>query len=263
MSFRKFLVEFRAAWFLAIEYRISVFIWIIAIVLPLIMLAAWLSIAQNGSVGNFDRGAFISYYLAAVIVRNMTGVWFIWEMDRDIRLGELSFRLLRPMNPIIHYMALSLSSKPLRVVLLVPATILVLLYVPGVQLTENPALWIIFMLSLAGSWAILFLTQYIIGLFGFWITQSLSLNDVWFGAYSLCSGYLIPLTLLPPPLRQAFEVLPFQYTMSFPINVLRNQLTAGQAFGRLLIQWVWVLVFYSAYRFVWLRGLKRYSAVGA
>ena len=83
MSFRKFLVEFRAAWFLAIEYRISVFIWIIAIVLPLIMLAAWLSIAQNGSVGNFDRGAFISYYLAAVIVRNMTGVWFIWVSTTD------------------------------------------------------------------------------------------------------------------------------------------------------------------------------------
>jgi len=263
MSFRKFLVEFRAAWFLAIEYRVSVFIWIIAIVLPLIMLAAWLSIAQNGSVGNFDRGAFISYYLAAVIVRNMTGVWFIWEMDRDIRFGELSFRLLRPMNPIIHYMALSLSPKPLRVVLLVPATIIVLLYVPGVRLTASPALWIIFMLSLAGSWAILFLTQYIIGLFGFWITQSLSLNDVWFGVYSLCSGYLIPLSLFPPHLTQALEVLPLQYTMSFPINVLTNQLTAGQAFGRLVIQWIWVLVYYGAYRFVWLRGLKRYSAVGA
>ena len=34
-----------------IEYRIMVAIWILTIVLPLIMLAAWLSIAEKGPVG--------------------------------------------------------------------------------------------------------------------------------------------------------------------------------------------------------------------
>ena len=78
---KKFLAEFRASWNLIIEYRVMVLIWMLTIVLPLIMLAVWLSIAEKGAVQGYDRSTFISYYLAALVVRNITGMWFIWEMD--------------------------------------------------------------------------------------------------------------------------------------------------------------------------------------
>ena len=120
---KKFAAEFRACWNLIIEYRVTVVIWMLTIVLPLIMMAAWLSIAEKGPVGSYDQDRFIAYYLAALVVRNMTGMWFIWEMESDMRLGSLSFRLLKPMDPIVHYLALALSSKPLRVVILGPACI--------------------------------------------------------------------------------------------------------------------------------------------
>src|SRR5262245_6831072 len=100
---KKFLAEFRACWNLALEYRLMVIIWVLTVVLPLIMLAAWLSIAESGPVGGYDRTRFIAYYLAALVVRNMTGMWFIWEMESDMRLGDLSFRLLKPMDPMLHY----------------------------------------------------------------------------------------------------------------------------------------------------------------
>ena len=67
---KKFLAEFRASWNLIIEYRVMVLIWMLTIVLPLIMLAVWLSIAAKGAVQGYDRSTFISYYLAALVVRN-------------------------------------------------------------------------------------------------------------------------------------------------------------------------------------------------
>src|SRR5205823_1207760 len=94
--------------------------WMVSMVLPLVMLAAWLSIAEDGPVGRFGRTDFIEYYVAAILVRNLTGVWIIWSMDAQIRAGELSFRLLKPMNPIVHFVAESLSAKPMRIALLIP-----------------------------------------------------------------------------------------------------------------------------------------------
>ena len=260
---KRFAAEFRACWNLMIEYRIMVAIWILTIVLPLIMLAAWLSIAENGPVGGYDRTRFISYYLAALVVRNMTGMWFIWEMDSELRLGSLSFRLLKPMDPIVHYLAYACSSKPLRLVILVPLTIAVFLVVPGLKWALDPLSLLLFVASLAGALLILFLMQYTIGLFGFWITRSLSVNDFWFFTYSLASGYLVPLDLFPPAVHDVLLFLPFRYTMSFPVEILTGRLAWGMSLQGIAIQWVWVVGIYGLNRWVWRRGLRRYSAVGA
>ena len=262
-TLRKFLVEFRALWHLTLEYRIAVFIWMFAMILPLIMLAGWLSIAESGPVGRFRREDFIAYYFASLFVRNLTGIWVIWEQDHDIRQGRLSFRLLKPMNPIIHYMAFGLASKPIRVGILVPVVIAVSLFIPGVQFVANPLHVALFIPALFGAWAIGFLIQYTIGLLGFWMTQSLSLHDAWFALFSLLSGYLIPLDLFPPGIRNVLFVTPFRYILSFPVEIFTRQLSTAQILQGLAVQAMWVIVFYGVYRFVWSRGLRRYSAVGA
>lgn len=260
---KKFLAEFRACWNLIIEYRVTVVIWMLTIVLPLIMMAAWLSIAEKGPVGSYDQNRFVAYYLAALVVRNMTGMWFIWEMESDMRLGSLSFRLLKPMDPIVHYLALALSSKPLRVVILGPACIVAALAFPWLNWVADPVLLLLFLLSLFGALAILFFMQYTIGLSGFWITRSLSVNDAWFFMYSLASGYLVPLDLFPAVVRDILMFLPFRYTLSFPVELMMGTLSAGSALQGITMQWLWAGALCALTRWVWRRGLRRYSAVGA
>jgi len=260
---KKFLAEFRACWNLVLEYRLQVFIWILTIVLPLIMLAVWLSIAAGGPVAGYDRTRFIAYYLAALIVRNMTGMWFIWEMDSEMRLGALSFRLLKPMNPIVHYMALALSSRPIRLLILVPMSVLAVAWIPGLNWATDFSSLLLFAVSLVGAWTILFLMQYTIGLAGFWITRTIGLNDAWFFTYSLTSGYLVPLDLFPPVVREVLAYLPFRYTMSFPVEILTNRVSGIAIFQGIAMQWIWSAAIYLVYQWVWKRGLRRYSAVGA
>jgi ABC-2 type transport system permease protein len=235
---------------------------VLTVVLPLVMLGVWLTIAEQGAVGSYDRNRFIAYYLAAFLVRNITGVWMVWEMDEDFRLGKLSFRLLKPMNPIIHYMGLALSSKPLRFVVLVPVWIGSMIFIPELNLAKAPVTLLLFLVSLAGAWSILFLMQYTIGLLSFWTTQTLNVNEFWFLIFSLASGYLIPLDLFPPAVHQVLLALPFRYGMSFPVEILTNRLALIEILRGLLIQWVWVGVVYAVYRWVWTKGIKHHSAVG-
>jgi ABC-2 type transport system permease protein len=260
---RKFGGEYRAAWHLAIEYRLAVVIWMVSMVLPLVMLAAWLSIAEGGPVGPFGRIDFIEYYVAAILIRNLTGVWIIWDLDAAIRHGEMSFRLLKPMNPIVHFVAQSLSAKPLRLAILLPLVVAVALFVPGVHFAWNPLMLFFLSLAVLGTWAMLFFIQYTNGLLSFWITQAIGINDMWFGVFSLFSGYLIPLDLFPPSIRDALFALPFRYMMSFPIEIFTDRLGIQQIVRGLALQWMWVLIFYALYRVVWSRGIRRYSAVGA
>jgi ABC-2 type transport system permease protein len=259
----KFVVEYKASWHLTLEYRIAVFIWMFAMVLPLVMLAAWLSIAEGGPVGRFGREQFIAYYVAALLVRNLTGTWIIWEQDRDIRQGQLSFKLLKPMNPVIHYIALALGSKPIRCGMLIPFVIAVPYLFPGVEFASAPFLLVSFVVAVVGAWAIGFLIQYTMGLLGFWISQATNLHDVWFAVFSLCSGYLIPLDLFPPALRNVLYASPFRYMLSFPVEIFTKQLGPMQILPGLAMQWIWAGVFFALYRFVWARGLKQYSAVGS
>jgi ABC-2 type transport system permease protein len=114
-----------------------------------------------------------------------------------------------------------------------------------------------------GALLILFLMQYTIGLTGFWITRSLSVNDAWFFTYSLTSGYLIPLDLFPPVVRRALEFLPFRYTMAFPVELLTGRLPTLAVLQGIGVQWIWIVAVFALNRSVWRRGLARYSAVGA
>jgi ABC-2 type transport system permease protein len=86
---------------------------------------------------------------------------------------------------------------------------------------------------------------------------------MWFGIFALFSGYLIPLDLFPPALRNALFAMPFRYMASFPIEIFTNHLAVTEILRGLAIQWAWVLVFFVVYRLVWTRGVKQYSAVGA
>jgi ABC-2 type transport system permease protein len=78
----------------------------------------------------------------------------------------------------------------------------------------------------------------------------------------IAGGHLFPLNLLPPTLANALNYTPFPYQLYFPVSIYLGS-TSGAALWRgLVIQTFWVLAFYGIARFVWSRGIRKYSAVG-
>jgi ABC-2 type transport system permease protein len=149
---RRFIAEFGASWNLIIEYRVMVVIWMSDHRVYLSSCSPHgYRLLKKGPVGSYDRhDVYFVYYLAALVVRNMTGMWFIWEMDSEMRLGSLSFRLLKPMDPIVHYFAYACSSKPFRVFILGPASVVALLVFPGLNWSVDPLSLLLFVTSLGG-----------------------------------------------------------------------------------------------------------------
>jgi ABC-2 type transport system permease protein len=260
---RKYWVLLKVNWSLLLEYRAGMLIWVLANTLPLVMLAVWLTIADDGPVGAYGAVEFTAYYLALLLVRQMTSVWVAWELDYAIRKGELSVKLLRPIDPIHDHVALHLADKVFRLFTAVPLIVLAAMLVPGVAYPSDPATLALFLFTMAVALAIRFMSQYCIGLLGFWITQSLALNEMLYAGMVMFGGVIAPLELFPPAVGRLAEFLPFRYMLSLPVEILLGRLTGAERLASVSIQILWLAVLIVAYRLLWRVGIKRYSAVGA
>jgi ABC-2 type transport system permease protein len=259
----KYWVLLKVNWQVLMEYRAGMAIWVLANTLPLVMLAVWITISSSGPVAGYGPSEFAAYYLALLLVRQLTTVWVAWELDHDIRMGELSPKLLRPIDPIHSHIAMHLADKLFRLFAVVPLILLAIYCVPGISYHADPLSLAAFLLSMLWALAIRFMTQYCIGLLSFWITQSLSLNEMWYAGMLMFGGVIAPLELFPPVIARWAEYLPFRYMLSLPVEIIMGHLAPGETIRALGVQAIWLMLWFSLSRLLWKSGLKHYSAVGA
>ncbi len=259
----KFVVLLRAAWVDALAYRAQLFIWVTTGMLPLIMLAVWRTLAGNGTIGGYASNDFVAYFVGALCIRQLTGVWIIWDMEREIRLGELSPHLLRPVHPLWRYLAMALADKPLRLLMIAPIVLIAGLIAPGATPQPDLLRWSLLPLAIGLAFTVYFLNQCCIGVLSFWWTQVLALQDFWFGVYAFCSGYLVPLDLLPAPVTAVLNWLPFRAMLAFPLELLLGRLDQTAIIWGFAHQLGWIVVLGMLLHWLWNNGVRRYSAVGA
>jgi len=193
-------------------------------------------------------------------VRLVTGAWVVWEANYEIRQGTLAFRLLRPIHPLVHYAAENAAAIPMRAAMALPIALVLLLAVGGV--THDPVRWLVFLAAVAGAWLITFLAMSVIAALAFWVDSATSVAQVWFGLFTVLSGYLLPLELFPPWLGTAARWLPFRYMLAFPVETILGFATRREALLELGVQWAFVAGLALAARAAWQAGLRRYSAFG-
>ncbi|MGB9005967.1 MAG: ABC-2 family transporter protein, partial [Candidatus Aminicenantales bacterium] len=180
----------------------------------------------------------------------------------QVRQGTLSSVLLRPLHPIHSDIADNVSSKLVTLpgMLFVAAILIVFFrpafhFVPWAMAAFLPALFLAFIVR--------FLVEWTLALAAFWTTRVSAVNQVYFVAVLFLSGQIAPLSLLPFPVRLASAILPFRWTVAFPVELFLGRLTPVQALTGMAAQTVWLILSLVLLRFVWRAGVRVYSAVGA
>ncbi|MCU0490932.1 MAG: ABC-2 family transporter protein [Chloroflexaceae bacterium] len=261
--FTKIGVLLRVAWAEVLVYRAEAIIWVLTGLLPLVMLAVWRTLAGDGNIAGYSGDDFVAYFVGALAIRQLTGVWVIWDIEREVRMGELSPHLLRPLHPLLRYFVWALSDKPLRVALVAPMVAIALLLAPGALPQPGGLSLALLPLAIVLGFGVYFCMQCCIGLLSFWFTQVLALHDFWFGLYALASGYVVPLDLFPPAVTQVLVLLPFRALLGFPLDLLLGKLAPTEIATGFVLQLFWLVVFFWLMGWLWQRGIRRYGAVGA
>ncbi|MDX2272862.1 MAG: ABC-2 family transporter protein [Cyanobacteriota bacterium] len=243
-----------------VEYRAELILWVLAGSLPLILMGAWTKAAQEGNFG-LESGQFVRYFLAVFLVRQLTIVWVIWDFEKEVVEGKLSSRLLQPLDPAWHHLAAHLSERLVRI----PFTFLLVglffwVYPQAFWMPDGQTiLWAILAIMLA--FALRFVIQYTFALFAFWTERAAALEEVWFMVYLFLSGLIAPLEVFPPILREIILWTPFPYMVNFPASILAGiPVSLGKGFG---VSLGWLVAFGLWNRWLWRKGLKHYSGMGA
>lgn len=253
----------KVAFAATIAYRAEMAIWILATTLPLVMLALWNTVLANGPIAGFDQAGIARYFAATLVVRQLTGAWVIWALNDEIRTGELSPKLLRPMNPLWSHALFSVTAVPFRMVILAPMLAGLVLWRPDLWITPSVAQLALFAFSSALAWALAFLAQAFFGLLAFWFDRSLGLWGVWFAVWTVLSGYVAPLALFPQAVGTVLRWSPFRAMLATPVEIVGGFVAPLDALPLVGAQVVWTTAFFGLVVLTWKAGVRRYGAFGA
>jgi ABC-2 type transport system permease protein len=247
------------------QYRISLFIWMIGLVLnPLVFLVVWTTVAHavGGSVGGYSTHDFAAYYIVLMIVDHITFTWVIFNAEYRIREGQFSPLLLRPVHPINADAMENVSFKLLMLIVIIPAAVVMaLVFRPAI----HPAPWavILFPPVLLMAAVLRFTVEWTVSLISFWISRMGAIDQIYFVLIAFLSGQIAPIALLPAPLRVVAYALPFQWMVAFPVQLLLGRVSLHEATVGVAVLAGWIAVAIPTLRLVWRIGVKQYSAVGA
>jgi ABC-2 type transport system permease protein len=184
-------------------------------------------------------------------------------ISRDIREGTLKKYLVQPLDMIGYLLSYRAAHK---------AAYITTSFLPYAGLFAacyhyfdgfpDTLTFAAYLLSLFMCFLIGFFFEACIGMIGFWVLEVTSLLWIVTTLNYFISGQMFPLDLLPEPWRTVLKLLPFQYLAYFPAVVFLGKVQGWDLVKGLLAEAAWVLALVLLARWLYHRGLRRYSAYG-
>ncbi|MDJ0734418.1 MAG: ABC-2 family transporter protein [Nostocaceae cyanobacterium] len=259
-TIRKSLTMLSVYYAYMVEYRAELILWALSNSLPIILMGVWIQAAQGGQF-SLTPMDFARYFLSVFIVRQLTVVWVIWEFEREVIEGKLSPRLLQPLDPAWHHFASHIAERFARIPFAILLIGLFFLLYPQAFWLPSFGNLLLFALVVVLVFSLRFTIQYTFAIFAFWTERASAIENFWMLFYLFLSGMIAPLDVFPEPVRAIVLCTPFPYLIDFPARLLVG-LPVDTIRGLLSIVG-WLLVFLGINRWLWRRGLKHYSGMGA
>jgi len=232
------------------------------------MMMLWRTIysskAAGATVGSYSLAGMISYYLLATVVDATTAVnEDDWQIAADIKDGNISQFLLKPVNYLWFRLCLFVSGRVTYLgVALIPLALFFICARGYLAPPPDLATLGAFAVSLVLTALLQFFMSFAMAMLAFWVLEVSTFIFILFAFEYIASGHLFPLDILPPWLERVLYCTPFPYQLYFPVGIYTGK-TAGAALGRgFIAQAAWVLVAFCLAQFAWHRGIRKYAAVG-
>ena len=247
------------------DFFLATFLRFLPMVTTILLWEAIYAGTAQDDVAGFTRRQMIAYLLLVHISRMFSSMpGLATGIARDIREGTLKKYLLQPLDMIAYLLSYRIAHKIAYVATTaLPYAVLFFLCREYLAVVNPDALTILaYAAALLLGFAVGFFFETCMGLVGFWFLEVSSLLYVVQTVNFFVSGHMFPIDLLPAPWPAVLKVLPFQYLAYFPAAVLLGKVHGAELVGGLLIEVAWAVVLVVLSRWLFRRGLRRYSAYG-
>ncbi|NTV78642.1 MAG: hypothetical protein HGA25_05755 [Clostridiales bacterium] len=245
-------------------HKEQLFVWIIADIIKITGLCfVWAASARM--TGNMDQGYVISYYVLMILVGKLMQDITPENGVRQILNGKFSNSLLKPMSYLTEYLGSNIGSNLFRLLVSVPAFGL------GMYITNRLGFWIVDfnpyliflgLLAVVLGFLINFLLGNIFTLLAFYNKNMEGMRTFYYNIAGFLSGEYVPFMALPLVALFTVQVLPFRYTLSFPIEILLGRITNYDIGIGFVIGMLWLIALYIIYSVFFKISIKKYASEG-
>jgi ABC-2 type transport system permease protein len=217
------------------------------------------------SIRGYRYEDFVAYYLLTMVARAFSSMPGLASgIARQVRDGEIKKFLVQPIDMLGFLMLTRIAHKLAYYSVAIGPFALVFFLCRGYFSEGWPdaATLGAFAASVFMSFLLGFFLESMIGLASFWFLEVSSLLFIYMLFSFFLSGHMFPLDMLPEPWRSIVEWLPLRYLAYFPAAVFLGKVTGDQLVWGLIMQFLWTIFFLFAGRYLWHRGLQRYSGFG-
>jgi ABC-2 type transport system permease protein len=243
-----------------VEYRAELFFWALSNSFPLILMGVWIEASQDNRFG-LTPITFARYFLSVFIIRQVNVAWVIWDFEREVVEGKLSHRLMQPLDPFWHHFATHIAEKFARVPFILALIALFFILYPQSFWIPHLGSVLFVLIFVPIAYLLRFLIQYTFAMMAFWTERASAIEQFWFLPYLFLSGMIAPLDVFPEALRQILLWTPFPYMLYFPAAMLVGMPVNVPL--AILVVILWLVGIYLLNRWLWRKGLKHYSGMGA
>jgi ABC-2 type transport system permease protein len=250
------------------EYRADFLLGMISATFPIIIQVFMWSAIYGGNEGaiyyNRSYGQMIAYTVMASILNRVIRTGFEYEVNNDIKNGDLSKYIVRPLHYLPYRLSCFMGQKTGHLtaslgLLALALVILTLLFGGGVVgvsgvLTFIPALALAFLLN--------FMIFFCVAMWAFWMNEIGFFFEAVRIVFIVLSGGIFPLDIFGEGMGSVLKLLPFSYTINFPVDVLSGVTSGMQIVAGFGMQLFWIAVLYGLSSFLWRIGSRKYVAAG-
>ncbi len=219
---------------------------------------------EDPSIAGYSLAGMISYYLLVTVVDALTGVTEDdWQIAADIKDGNINQFLLKPIDYMAYRLCLFFSGRLIyTVVALLPVGLFVLVQRKYFVAPASLELFLIFLGSMCLTALLQFFMSYTMAMLAFWVLEVSTFIFILFAFEYVAGGHLFPIDILPPVMAKILQFTPFPYQLYFPVSVYLGRVQGAELWQGLAIQVFWVVFFFLLARYVFQRGIRKYTAVG-
>jgi ABC-2 type transport system permease protein len=265
---RKYLNIFRVSLIERMTYRGDFFLGSVLRFLPMLTtILLWQAIFRDSGrtqIGGFSQDEMIAYLLLVHISRMFSSMpGLAAGISRDIRDGTLKKYLVQPLDMIGYLVSYRAAHKVTYVLAsFLPYALLFFLCRGFFHGFPQAATLVGYVAALVLAFVIGFFFEAAMGMVGFWFLEVTSLLWIVNTLNFFISGQMLPLDVLGPFWSGLLKSLPFQYLAYFPALIFLGKVEGTDLVRGLLIELAWAVALIGLCRFLYYRGLRRYSAFG-
>lgn len=251
----------------SMEYRTNFFMNIFSSIFMMVAQGfLWTAIFNSTTqkiIYGYTYTEMMTYTIMAGIISKLVSASFGRQIASDIKSGGLNKFLVQPIDYMNYNMSVFLGKK-------VSESGFILIFSLIIIFLCN-SFWN-FNISLINFLCVIvpILLAIIINFFIFYCLSSLAflmteVSVLFFGLdviTSILSGAYFPIDIFGEKVLYIINLLPFQYTLYFPLNVMNGRISGQGLLLGVAIQIAWIMILYLLARLLWRIGIKKYIAIG-